>query len=620
MANPEVIIEARNLGKSFRQGGLVVQALDGVSFAVEAGSITALVGPDGAGKTTLLRLLAGLMRADAGELFFAGQDWERCQGTLHTVMGYMPQKFGLYEDLTVQENLDLYADLRGLDLALRKARYASLLSMAGLERFRARLAGRLSGGMKQKLGLVCTLVQPPKLLLLDEPTVGVDPLSRRELWQMIATMQKEMGMAVVVSTAYLDEAALCDTVVLLFGGRSLASGTPESLRLLSQGLCHTALPQEGEKARQLQARLLGAEGIIDAVPRNGAVRVVAEAAVCHSLPRMLDVPSTLEDSFMLLLHQEAAPSGVAPEEVTPRGIATGEVATGGVASEGPSALPAGGSLPPEGAGNGGAKSARDGLMAGPVIEAKNVSRMFGDFIAVNNVSFSVNRGEIFGLLGPNGAGKTTTFKMLCGLLPASRGSLRVAGVDVGEARKEARRHIGYVAQKFSLYGALSALENIRFFAGAYGLRGREMHERIAVVAREFGLEDCIGQTAGSLPGGYKQRLAMAVALLHRPQILFLDEPTSGADPQARRQFWQRISRLADSGVTIVVTTHFMEDAEYCDRILIQDSGTMLALGTPESIRAQAAHNLPAVTSMDDAFVGIVQKARAEESRQAEVQA
>ena len=581
------IMEARALGKSFSQGGKKVNALAGVSFGIQAGSITALVGPDGAGKTTLLRILAGLLQPDTGELLLGG-----LPDNLYDVMGYMPQKFGLYEDLTVQENLDLYADLRGLGRQERAERYATLLAMAGLDRFRARLAGKLSGGMKQKLGLVCTLVQPPKLLLLDEPTVGVDPLSRRELWQIISKLQKQTGMAVVVSTAYLDEAALCDAIVLLFGGQCLVHGSPESVRLVAEGLGFSAEPETGENPRQLQARLLGAGGIIDAVPQNGRVRVVAEnvAALRDSLATVAPVPASLEDSFMLLLHRHVPGNDLQPKAA---GIPP--------------------FTPPKAHGPGANGPGTGEIAAGPVIEACNVSRLFGSFVAVDNVSFTVNRGEIFGLLGPNGAGKTTTFKMLCGLLPASKGVLRVAGVDVGQARKEARRHIGYVAQKFSLYGALSVRENLRFFSGAYGLRGKEMLTRISEVAEEFGLEEYIAHPAGSLPGGYKQRLAMAVALLHRPEILFLDEPTSGADPQARRAFWQRISRLADLGVTVVVTTHFMEEAEYCDRILIQDSGTMLALGTPAAIRRQAAQSLDStkesVVSMDDAFVGIVQQAR-----------
>ena len=592
-------LRAEGVCKTFRpKGQAAVQALDAVSFAVAQGGVTALVGPDGAGKTTLLRIVAGLMAADAGTIRMEGRDITAGRERAAESVGYMPQKFGLYEDLTVRENLDLYADLRGLAPDEREERYANLLAMAGLEPFRDRLAGKLSGGMKQKLGLICTLVFPPKLLLLDEPTVGVDPLSRRELWQMLATLTKESGMSVVVSTSYLDEAARCDEVLLLFEGKTLARGTPESIRARSEGMAYIAGPGEGDTPRSLQARLLGAPGVIDAVPQGGAVRLVhgalsgREEEHLASLLRgaaVQPVPASLEDSFMLLLRDHVASQGGASElEAVPEETST---------------IPSGtANADPE----------------GPVIETSHVSRFFGDFAAVDNVSFSVGRGEVFGLLGPNGAGKTTTFRMLCGLLPPSKGSLFVAGVDVTKARKEARRHIGYVAQKFSLYGPLSVRENLEFFAGAYGLKGRDKQERMRDVTRDFSLERQLDTPAGSLPGGYKQRLAMAVGLLHRPAILFLDEPTSGADPLARRAFWKRIADLADKGVTIVVTTHFMEEAEYCDRVLIQDHGAMLALDTPGAIREAAAREaLHAAASeaftMEDAFIAIVEKGRAVES-------
>ena len=625
-------LRADDIRKTFRVKNLPdVLALNGVSFAVRHGGVTALVGPDGSGKTTLLRIIAGLMTADSGRILRNGRDGQERGKVAPDAddsggIGYMPQKFGLYEDLTVQENLDLYADLRGLEAGAREARYGDLLAMAGLSPFRDRLAGKLSGGMKQKLGLICTLVSPPDLLLLDEPTVGVDPLSRRELWQIIEQLTKGSGMSVVVSTSYLDEAERCDEVVLLFEGKTLARGTPEEIRAQADGMAYIADPAPGDTPRSLQARLLGAPGVVDAVPQGGAVRLVygqldAEAeAGLQSLLRgavARPVPAGLEDSFMLLLREH----------------------TGG-REDGMASETAGGTVPAvlhDGTGG----SNEDG----PVIETNHVSRYFGDFAAVNDVSFSVSRGEVFGLLGPNGAGKTTTFRMLCGLLPPSRGSLHVAGVDVREAREEARRHIGYVAQKFSLYGPLSVRENLEFFAGAYGLRGREMERRMDEVARDFALEKQLDTSAASLPGGYKQRLAMAVGLLHKPAILFLDEPTSGADPLARRAFWKRIAALADNGVTIVVTTHFMEEAEYCDRVLIQDQGIMLALDTPGNIRAEAERatfplreaaggpassgsgkargNGPPGTAspgtapsftMEDAFIAIVEQARSTEEK------
>ena len=599
---------AENISKSFRQkSGQLVTALESVSFEVRPGGLTALVGPDGAGKTTLLRIVAGLLRQNAGRLEFEGKELKARPEGIQTQIGYMPQKFGLYEDLTVQENLDLYADLKGVGHEEREARYSQLLAMSAMEPFRQRPAGKLSGGMKQKLGLICTLISPPKLLLLDEPTVGVDPLSRRELWDIVARLTTGAGMSVIVSTSYLDEAARCDEVVLLFEGKTLARGTPESIRLRTEGMGYLAIPAQGDSPRSLQAKMLDAPGIVDAVPQGGAVRFVhgaLSAGQDQNLRELLrgtcvqKVPSSLEDSFMLLLHnhrREPEPMRQAissPPELQGTSsplLVSSQVQTPFRDSEE--------HRPVKG-------DARE-----PIIQTRHVSRLFGDFIAVNDVSFSVYQGEVFGLLGPNGAGKTTTFRMLCGLLPASKGSLFVAGVDVRKAREEARRHLGYVAQKFSLYGPLTVRENLEFFAGAYGLRGKRRRERIEAMIEDFTLERQLNTPAESLPGGYKQRLAMAVGLLHEPAILFLDEATSGADPLARRDFWKRISHLADQGVTVIVTTHFMEEAEYCDRILIQDSGLMLALGTPAEIRARADRQDGSVPTMEDAFIDIVAKAR-----------
>ncbi len=593
-----VVLEAEGLGKSFSRAGGTVRALSGLSFSIVSGGITALVGPDGAGKTTLLRLIAGLLPRDEGNLAVLGRDVAVDAQGVQERIGYMPQKFGLYEDLSVQENLDLYADLHGISRAEREKRYEELLAMTGLAAFRARLAGKLSGGMKQKLGLACTLVRLPDLLLLDEPTVGVDPLSRRELWQIIRRLTAQSDLPVIVSTAYMDEAALADQVLLLYAGETLAQGRPEEIRRLAEGMSHTARPAEGESLRSLQARLLAVPGVADAVPRNGRVRFVLPepehmteklravlAGVSHEL-----VPAELEDSFMLLLRSKM------------------EVADGvrDTASSSPLSRVQGPQAP--GGARGGAPQAPS---ADPVVEVREVTRRFGDFTAVDRVSFSVARGEVFGLLGPNGAGKTTTFRMLCGLLPASSGELRIAGVDVRKARREARRRLGYVAQKFSLYGRLTVAENLEFFAGAYGLAGREKERRISETAHEFGLRHMLGMNAEDLPGGYKQRLAMAVGLLHDPDILFLDEPTSGIDPLARREFWQRITALAANGSTIIVTTHFMEEAEYCDRILIQDQGRMLALDTPQNIRLGAARGSDAGVSMNEAFIEVIERGRRE---------
>ena len=588
MLRTEPAVAARSLHKRFvvKASKQVVRALDGVSLEVPAGTLTALVGPDGAGKTTLLRLMAGLMRADEGELRVLGIDVSADPQAVQDRISYMPQRFGLYDDLSVQENLDLYADLHGVSAGQRRERYARLMEMTDLGQFTGRPAGKLSGGMKQKLGLACTLVRSPELLLLDEPTVGVDPLSRRELWQIVQQLVDDEKLSVIVSTAYLDEAERCSHVFVLREGRLIAEGTPAEIRGHAQGMCFVAAPPEGEPPRLMQARLLDArQDIVDAVPQGGEVHFIRrqgadDAALGQLLAgaRAEPVPPRLEDGFMMLLraHQPAAPN-VAPPAV--EGLAPAEGEPGEV-----------------------------------VIEVKDLVRRFGDFVAVASTSFSVRRGEIFGLLGPNGAGKTTTFRMLCGLLPASGGQLRVAGVDLRHARAQARQRIGYVSQKFALYGNLTVRENLSFFGGAYGLRGKKLQERMDTVLRQFDLERELDAPSGQLPGGYRQRLAMATGLLHEPEILFLDEPTSGADPLARREFWRRITALAEGGTTIVITTHFMEEAEYCDRIVIQDAGKVLAIGTPREVRTQAldGEEHEKRIDMEQAFIGIVEKARQED--------
>jgi ABC-2 type transport system ATP-binding protein len=565
----------RDLRKQFRrETGEIVVALDGVSIEVPHGALAALVGPDGAGKTTLIRLIAGLMPPEAGTLIVDGIDVTREPQEVQDRIAYMPQRFGLYEDLSVQENLDLYASLHGITAEERARRYPELLQMTDLARFTQRLAGNLSGGMKQKLGLACTLIGSPEVLLLDEPTVGVDPLSRRELWEIIARLVREQSLTVLMSTSYLDEAERCDRVFVLREGKLLASGRPEEVTAIAKGHSFEADPPTGEPARNLQSRLLDDPAIVDAVPEAGRVHFVSGSAEPDRLLnglRVEPVPARFEDGFMSLLRRQSG------------------------ATQRPSVLPSADAGATTDAGE-------------TVIEVRDLVRKFGNFIAVNHINFEVHRGEIYGLLGPNGAGKTTTFRMLCGLLSATSGTLRVAGFDLRRARASARQRIGYVAQKFSLYEQLSVAENLDFFASAYGLHGARKRERISWALAQFELEPLMHLPSGQLPGGYKQRLAMATALLHAPQILFLDEPTSGADPLARREFWQRITHLAQQQVTVIVTTHFMEEAEYCDRIAILDGGRMLAEGTPASVRQQASRDAHRAT-MEDAFIGIVEQAR-----------
>ncbi len=579
MAPPVVV--GKDLRKLFRAPGKggEVRALDGVSIEVHAGELTALVGPDGAGKTTLIRLMAGLLTADGGTLRVLDIDPAVEPQYIQDRIGYMPQKFGLYEDLSVQENLDLYADLHGVSAEERTRRYPQLMQMTDLGRFTSRLAGRLSGGMKQKLGLACTLVRSPELLLLDEPTVGVDPLSRRELWAIVDQLVHEQGLTVLMSTSYLDEAERAARVLVLHAGKALAQSEPAAVTRVAARHSVVLDPGPGNSARSLQARLLDDPQVIDAVPDGGLVRLVcaseSEPGEVVAGLEATAVEPRFEDGFMMLLRGTASHEAGADIRLQRPLAATDE---------------------------------------GAVVEVRDLLKRFGDFTAVNHVSFEVRRGEIFGLLGPNGAGKTTTFRMLCGLLPPSGGVLKVAGVDVRRAGAAARTRLGYVAQKFSLYGALTVRENLEFFASAYGLRGALRRERIDWALRQFDLEHHGNAPSGELPGGFKQRLAMGAALLHEPDILFLDEPTSGADPLARRAFWRRITALAEQGVTVIVTTHFMQEAEYCDHIAIMDSGRVLARGSPAEIRQLAHKREGRQASMEDAFIAVVETARAGEAQ------
>ena len=596
----ESIVIATDLNKTFKaeQKGLDdVQALQGINMQIKAGQLTALVGPDGAGKTTFLRLIAGLYEPTTGSLKVLGMDVAKDPQSVQDRISYMPQKFGLYEDLSIQENLDLYADLHGVPMDVRKERFARLLKITDLARFTERPAGKLSGGMKQKLGLACTLVRSPELLLLDEPSVGVDPLSRRDLWIIIEQLVREESLSVILSTAYMDEAERCHEVYVMLDGQVLKQGTPDELTAQAQAQTWQVKPSPDMKARVLQAHLLDNQHYIaDAVPKGDVVRFITRTE-SPSLPADL-LPkgvvaepraAELEDAFMLLLHEA---------KHTQKTVLAQENS-----ALDPSISLIENSDPPQ------VKTKQDvkQQLEKPVIVVKDLVRTFGDFTAVASTSFDVSRGEIFGLLGPNGAGKTTTFRMLCGLLPASSGVLEVAGMNLRTARAQARAKIGYVSQKFALYGNLSVLDNLKFFGGAYGLSGKQLKQQIDKALLQFELKPYA--KSGDLPNGFKQRLSMAAALLHQPEIVFLDEPTSGIDPLARRSFWYTIGELANQGMTIIVTTHFMEEAEYCDRIAIQDAGKLLAIGTPQQIRGMA--QLEGVNDMNSAFIAIVEQSRAD---------
>ena len=594
------VLVAESLTKTFVSGTQRSEALKAVSFAIRPGAVTGLIGPDGAGKTTLMRLAAGLLVPDAGSVQALGLDSTRDSLAVQAALGYMPQRFGLYEDLSAQENLDLYADLQGVPKAVRSERYAELMRMTGLAPFVDRLAGRLSGGMKQKLGLACTLVRPPRLLLLDEPTVGVDPVSRRELWAIVDRLVGEEGMSVLLSTAYLDEAERCSEVIVLHQGRILDQGPPGAMSARMAGRTWS-ITAAGRGKRDLQMRLARTHGVVDALVQGERIRLVSEGTqIPDALGTLLategatitPVPPRFEDYVIDLLREP----GACAQDPIPVGAAA--AANSAVDPSRLTALPQDPDV---------ARDA-DGHESPAVIHVRELVRRFGDFQAVAGVSFEVRRGEIFGLLGANGAGKSTTFRILCGLLPASAGHVEVAGHDLRHAAASARARIGYMAQKFSQYGNLSVGQNLVFFAKAYGLDGEKRAERLAWAEAEFDLARYREQLAGELPLGYKQRLAMACALMHEPEILFLDEPTSGVDPLARREFWQRINALAVAGVTVLVTTHFMEEAEYCDRLLIMAAGRILTMGEPAAIKAGARSPGHPDPSMEEAFIRQVEEA------------
>ncbi len=572
-AEGDIAVRLEQVTKRFGEGA---PALDGVSGEIRAGEITGLVGPDGAGKTTLLRLMTGLMLPEEGRLSVLGADTAEDARLIQTAIGYMPQRFGLYEDLTVAENLTLYADLRALPAAERQAVFDELLHFTDLKRFTGRLAGKLSGGMKQKLGLACALLKKPRLLLLDEPGVGVDPISRRELWKMVKALTGE-GIGVVWSTAYLDEAEACDRVLLLNHGKLLYAGAPQGLTARVEGRVFHLTGMTGRR-RPLLERVLGEVDVVDGVIQGDAIRLVLKEEGTEK-PDWLageenlslkPVAPRFEDAFVDLLGGGPGGRSALAEATRKRPIDGDET----------------------------------------VIEAAGLTKRFGDFTAAEDISFTIPRGQIFGLLGPNGAGKSTTFKMLCGLLKPTEGRGRVAGFDLRRDAASARGRLGYMAQKFSLYGDLSLKQNLEFFAGIYGLSGKHRRERIGLMSEIFDFSGWQDMSAKELPLGIKQRLALAAAVMHEPEALFLDEPTSGVDPITRREFWTHINGLVERGVTVLVTTHFMDEAEYCDRISLIYRGRSVALGSPDELKASVAGPGLEQPTMEDAFIALVERSEA----------
>ena len=549
----EPLLRIENLSKAFSPGQPVLKNLN---LTLPSGQMIGIVGPDGAGKTTLLRLIAAILTPSSGKIEVLGSDTRSDEEEIHSFSGYMPKRFGLYEDLTVMQNLDLYASLKSLKKEDRSKAFEKLLQFTGLGPFQTRRAGNLSGGMKQKLGLACTLIKSPKVLILDEATVGVDPISRRELWKMVQSLLQE-GVSVLWSTAYLNEAEKCERIVLLNQGEILYEGPPSELTKRVSGRVFS-IEDLSSKKREHLFELENKEEVVDALIQGNSIRIVAKT---DRFDEGTPISPRLEDAFIDLLggHQkgESKLSQAAPVD-----------------------------------------SSGDG----EAVSAKNLTRRFGSFTAVDDISFSIKKGEIFGLLGPNGAGKSTTFKMLCGLLKPTSGSATVCGLDMEKTPPLARAKIGYMAQKFSLYGNLTARQNLEFFSGIYSARG-DIQEKLRI----SDLTEIQNQTAELLPAGIKQKLALAVAIIHWPELLFLDEPTSGMDPVSRREFWSQMNGLARKGKTILVSTHFMDEAENCDRLGLIYRGKVIHSGTPDEIKELSKREENQNPTLEDAFVKLIEE-------------
>lgn len=553
------IISASNLEKTFTDN---TNAIKKINFSIFSGKITGIVGPDGAGKTTLIRMLTGLLAPTFGELKVLNYNMPNTSSDFLQQIGYMPQKFGLYEDLTVYENLKLYSDLQNIENS--NSRIDELLTFTSLKKFQDRLAGKLSGGMKQKLGLACALIKKPKLLLLDEPGVGVDPISRIELWEIVQKLLED-DIAVIWSTSYLDEAQNCDEVILLNEGNCLYQGTPQNLK---ENMKDRVFLISGIflQKRETLTKILEQDEILDAVLVGSKIRINLKKNTTLSKEfiyklgenvKIEAIEPIFEDCFVDILNIKTKAHSQLVENM---------------------------------------KNIEKSSLK--LIEAKSLTKKFGNFIATDNIDFEIGNGEIFGFLGPNGAGKSTTFKMLCGLLTPTFGTAKVLGEDLYKSNSNIKNSIGYMAQKFSLYGNLKIKDNLDFFSGIYGLKNKKREEKIEEMIEIFDFKNYLHLNANSLPLGIKQRLSLACSVMHEPKVLFLDEPTSGVDPITRKEFWTHINGMVKKGVSIMVTTHFMDEAEYCDKIMLIYKGKNIASGTPDELKALVGPN----ASMQDAFI------------------
>lgn len=571
----EAIISVNSFQKNYKK----TVAVDGVDFEVRRGELYGLLGPDGAGKSSLMKAIAGVMTFDAGDVhvFGVSLDSEAAAETIKDRIGFMPQGLGLnlYPELSVEENIDFFARLRLVpehELASRKQR---LLEMTRLAPFRNRSMKKLSGGMKQKLGLICTLIHEPALLILDEPTTGVDPVSRRDFWIILSDLVRERDITALVTTAYMDEASRFHRISLMHDSKILAEGDPEDVCKRADGSVVTI--KSDEQARAINVLR---QSFPQVQPEGPCIRVFvdgadASQAISRTRKALSDLPiesvraneTELEDAFTALLRHQGLTSLDA--EVMPD---SGEPSS----SRSPS---------------------YDGDVV--TIEARELTKTFGDFNAADAVSFEVKQGEIFGLLGANGAGKTTVIKVLTGIMPATSGGGSVAGADLAHLGRAIKQRIGYVSQQFSLYTDLTVVENILLYAGIYGLRMKEARARCEWICAMSGLGHDINRRASSLPVGMRQRLALGCALVHRPRVLFLDEPTSGIDPIGRQRFWKILFQLSrEEGVTILVTTHYMSEAEHCDHLVLMHAGHVVADASPETLKQEVTAEAGQVLEVD----------------------
>jgi len=547
------IICIRDLRHHYRKQAQ--EAVAGINLDIYPGEIFGLIGPDGAGKTTTFQILSGVMPQTSGIV----EVLESNPRDVRLQMGYLTQRFSLYQDMSIWENLRYTAGLREVSETDFKTRSRHFLGLLDLARFKDRLAGRLSGGMKQKLALCCTLIHNPRIVLLDEPTTGVDPVSRREFWDILAQLASQEGITTVVATPYLDEAERCSRIALMYEGKIQQCNTPAKVKAslglqrlevylsvaqLDQAediLKHHANVQSVSDVQRFGDRL----DVLTAEPQQTAndIRRSLEQQQIQVQNIVTDTP-TLENTFVARLRELKGESSV-------------------------------GKYP---------RISRQEKLSGTAIGAQNLNKVFGNFHAVKDINLKIKYGEVFGLLGANGAGKTTTIKMLCGLLPASSGQVMLAG-ETGELRsQQVRQKLGYMSQKFTLYDDLTINQNLEFYCGVYGVPRRYRQAKKDWVLQ---MSDLVGQgtrLTADLPGGWKQRVAFGASVMHEPKIVFLDEPTSGVDPLARRQFWRWINQFAREGMAILVTTHYLEEAEQCHRLGFMVAGELVAQGTPQQVK------------------------------------